>query len=248
MARLVVLLALLVALAGCGGKQEQPRAQTTTGHVTARVYMLRDARVAAVTRRLPPPAATPRAALERLLEGPTPRERRAGLSTAVPAGNRIDSFRVADGMAHVDLALDLSRRGVAQVVYTLTQFPEIRRAAVATPDAAPGPLTRAALEDLTPLILVEEPTPYAEVTSPLRVWGSSNTFEATLQLELRRDDGSVLARTTVTATSGTGTRGTFESSLDFDATPGRAILEAYEQSAKDGSRIHVVEIPLVISG
>jgi hypothetical protein len=46
----------------------------------------------------------------------------------------------------------------------------------------------------------------------------------------------------VTATSGTGTRGTFEfttAEVD-DAT----MLVVFETSAEDGSRIHEVEIPL----
>ena len=44
--------------------------------------------------------------------------------------------------------------------------------------------TRADFEEQTPIILVESPLPFEEVTSPLRVTGTANTFEATFQYEL----------------------------------------------------------------
>jgi hypothetical protein len=49
------------------------------------------------------------------------------------------------------------------------------------------------------------------------------------------------------ATSGTGTRGTFDVTVPFNAQPGAAIvLRVFEQSARDGSEINIVEIPLVV--
>ncbi|CAN5759534.1 hypothetical protein BH20ACT14_BH20ACT14_16690 [soil metagenome] len=55
----------------------------------------------------------------------------------------------------------------------------------------------------------------------------------------------IIAENFVTATSGTGTRGTFEFTVpfmvDFD---GVGELIVFEASAKDGSRINLVEIPL----
>jgi len=86
------------------------------------------------------------------------------------------------------------------------------------------------------------------VESPLRVSGSSNTFEATSQLELLDANGKRLASKTVTASSGTGTRGTFDVTLSFKAPAGSATLVSYENSAKDGSRIDVVRIPVRVSG
>ena len=46
----------------------------------------------------------------------------------------------------------------------------------------------------------------------------------------------------VTATSGTGTRGTFD--FTTKAVDDVASLVVFERSAKDGSRINEVEIPL----
>ncbi|MGZ4359326.1 MAG: Gmad2 immunoglobulin-like domain-containing protein [Gaiellaceae bacterium] len=248
MVRLAALLGLIVVLAGCGGKQTTTTTTTEPSSSSVRVYMLREGRVAPVSRALAMTKPSPRAALEQLLQGASPADERAGLDTAVVPGNSIVSFRIVNGIARVKLALDLTQRGIAQVVYTLTQFPTIKRVAVVTPDVAPGPQTRGAFESLTPAILVEEPTPFARVTRPLRVSGTANAFEATLQLELRRDDGAVLVHRTVTASSGSGTRGSFTASLSFEPTSGKAVLDVYEESAKDGSRIHVVSIPLILSG
>jgi len=75
------------------------------------------------------------------------------------------------------------------------------------------------------------------------VTGTANTFEANFQYELIDSDGRVIAENFVTATSGTGTRGTFEFTVPFEFT-GDGTLTVLESSAKDGSRINVTEIPL----
>jgi hypothetical protein len=48
----------------------------------------------------------------------------------------------------------------------------------------------------------------------------------------------------VTATSGSGQRGTFDTTISFPHTGGSLTLLAYEVSAATGKRIHVVRIPL----
>ncbi len=148
----------------------------------------------------------------------------------------------------VDLLTNLDTAAEAQVVTTLTQFPSIRAVVIVTPAGRTEPLNRADFEDLMPTVLVESPLPFERVNSPLRVFGSSNTFEATSQLELLDANGKLLASKTVTASSGTGTRGTFSVSIPFQAPAGRATLVSFEYSAKDGSRIDEVRIPVLISG
>jgi hypothetical protein len=157
-----------------------------------------------------------------LAEGPTDQEKAdLSLTTAVPS---------SEGDA-------LSNAALAQLVYTRTQFPDVRSVEI---DGKR--YTRADFEEQTPLILVESPLAYDEVSSPLRATGTANTFEATFQYELKDGDGNVVDEHFVTATSGTGTRGTF----DFTTKPFDDVgsLVVFELSAKDGSRVNEVEIPL----
>ena len=125
-------------------------------------------------------------------------------------------------------------------VYTLTQFPTMKSVEIAGKR-----YTRADFEDQTPIILVESPLPFEQVSSPLRVTGTANTFEATFQYELLDSEGNVVDKNFVTATSGTGTRGTFDFTTG-DASDA-AKLVVYENSAENGSRINEVEIPLTVA-
>jgi hypothetical protein len=129
----------------------------------------------------------------------------------------------------------------AEEVYTLSQF-DPKKAV----DVGGKSYTRSDFEELTPAILVESPLPFASVTSPLRVWGTANTFEATFDYELLDATGKVLSHHFVTATSGSGTRGTFDFTVPFEAPNGLGKLVVFEESAADGSRIHQVEIPLAL--
>jgi len=78
------------------------------------------------------------------------------------------------------------------------------------------------------------------------VTGTANTFEATFSYELTDTDDLIVDENFVTATSGTGTRGTFDFTTDPFTVPfdGVGSLIVFERSAKDGSRINLVEIPL----
>jgi germination protein M len=217
--------------AGCGATKTVT--VTTTRTVTkaattpimqksVRVYMLRDRRVAPTGRVIAAPQGVVRASdlIDLLRAGPSTKDREAGLTSA---------------------PLD-TRQGLAQIVYTLTQF------APSKPVVYKGTsYRRSDFEEETPAILVESPLPFAAVSAPLRVWGTANTFEATFDYELLDPSGKVLSHDFVTATSGTGTRGTYDFTVPFEAPGGLGKLVVFEQSAADGSRIHQVEIPLTLS-
>jgi len=97
---------------------------------------------------------------------------------------------------------------------------------------------------------VESPLAFEEVASPLNVTGTANTFEATFNYELTDTDGLIVDENFVTATSGTGTRGTFDFTTDAFTVPfdGIGALIVFELSAEDGqTRLHLVEIPLKMS-
>jgi germination protein M len=237
-------LALLVA--GCGGGDD---GTTDTGTTTApaettdlRVYWLRDGKVWPALREIGQTDALAQEALDELLAGPTEQEGAdLQFTTAIPEDVEGVVASIEDGVAAVELSVDLPDEPLAQVVYTLTQF-----VTVESVDIQGNTLTRADFEDLTPAILVESPLAFEDVTSPLRVTGTANTFEATFSYELTDTDGLIVDENFVTATSGTGTRGTFDFTTEPYTVPfdGVGALIVFELSAKDGSRINLVEIPL----
>jgi hypothetical protein len=237
--RVLLLLAVLL-LAGCGGDDDATETTTATLPVestTVKAYFLRDGKVWPVARGAGDIVELlPATALEQLFIGPTEQEiSDLEAETAISGGE--PSVTIEEGIARVQPEGPYSREALAQIVYTLTQFPEVESVEI---DGER--YTRADFEEQTPSVLVESPLPFAEVTAPVTATGTANTFEANFQYELLDADGNVVDENFVTATSGTGTRGTFEfttAEVDDFAT-----LVVFETSAEDGSRIREVEIPL----
>jgi hypothetical protein len=240
------LAALALVAGGCAGEDDE----TTTGATTTapaetadvRLYWLLDGKVWPTGREVETADGVANAALEALLEGPTAQEEAdLDVTTAIPDAGEEAEVTIEDGVAAVEIDVQLVGRALAQVVYTLTQFPDVERVEIQERF-----LTRADVEEFTPSILVESPLAFEEVASPLRVTGTANTFEATFQYELTDTDGKIVDEDFVTATSGSGTRGTFDFTTQPYTVPfdGVGSLIVFESSAKDGSRIHLVEIPL----
>ncbi len=232
-------------LAGCTEEDSRP---DSTGAAVA-IYLTRDGVVAPVRRLVAAPAADSLdATMAALVEGPTGAEQRAGYATALPPGDPADvDVEVVDGVATVQPrpgAGALSDLGEAQIVHTLTQFPDVERVELANGKM----LTRKAFEDEAPQILVESPLRDDEVSSPIRVSGTANVFEATVSLEVRDADDDVILEAFTTATSGSGTRGTFATELALPETDGPVTVVAFESSAKDGQPLHVVRVPVTLDG
>jgi germination protein M len=207
------------------------------------VYFLRDGKMAAASRGVVVGPEIGRAAMMELLEGPGRPEQAAGLRTSIPSGTHLEGLSIAKGLAEVELSESLDREASAQVVHTLTQFPTVRMVSIDHMQ----PRGRVDLEEFSPSVLVESPTVGEQVSSPLRITGTANTFEATFNVEVVDAQGRVLGKRFVTATSGSGTRGTFDAEVPFKPNvggPGKLLV--FELSAEDGSRIHEVEIPLQI--
>lgn len=260
--RVALALAALVAglaLAGCGdGEGETTETDTTTTTTSVesarlRVYFLRDGQVWPVAREVGD-VLVDDIALDPLLAGPNADELELGLETALPEGLSAD-VTVADGVATVDLesATELTREALAQIVYTQTALPGVESVTIQGKIKGgafvAASYTRADFEEQTPSVLVESPLPFEDVTSPIRATGTANTFEATFNYELTDTDGLIVDENFVTATSGTGTRGTFDFTTDEYEIPfdGIGSLIVFERSAEDGSKIHIVEIPLRMS-
>ena len=283
MKRILLSLAVVVLLVGaCGddddGDQEPsddttaaPTTTTTAAPgtttsvpageaVAVRVYFVRGEAVATAGRAATAPAVA-RGALTELLAGPDDFEAGIGMTTEIPDGTELLGVDLADGAATVDLSGEFESGGgslsmqmrVAEVVFTVTQFPTVETVSIELDgeavDAIGGEgvpatdLTRADFENVTPFILVESPVPGETVSNPFSVSGISNTFEANVQYRLVGTDGTVLDEGFTTATAGTGTWGDFAFDSSFDAV-GEGTLEVFESSAQDGSVINLYEVPL----
>jgi germination protein M len=243
--RLAVVALVSLVLVGCAGGDSAADAETTPDATEVVAYFTRVGKVWPVRRIVAYTEAVERAALDALVAGPTDQEfEELNLRHAIRSGADVQGLVIENGVARVEATDELREDGLAQIVFTLTQFPEIDSVEIAMPGGTRR-LARSDVEALAPAILVESPLAYEEVTSPLRATGTANTFEANFQYELRDANGEVVAESFVTATSGTGTRGTFELEAPFSVDEnGMGTLVVYESSAKDGSRINVQEIPV----
>ena len=184
--------------------------------------------------------------LEALLAGPP-----AGYETDVEPGTKLESFAVADTIATIKLSgrtpVD---RGLEQIVRTLTDFEDINWVRFGVEEGlVDGTLASGAVDAAAPVELVR-----AEFEGQtIRFAGTADTFEANVQLRVVQA-GKVLASTFVTATCGSGCRGSYEGTIDVpglvpvdDPTgtvagtaAGKVTLEAFTTSAEDGSVQNVV--------
>lgn len=224
------------------------------------VYFLRGETLAPAARTIAGDAVATEA-LRALLAGPTAAERETGLGSAIPAGTAVRSVAVAGGTATVDLTgafetgggtLSMAAR-LAQVTYTVTQFPTVSRV-VYELDGVPltvlggegilldEPQTRARYEQasvdsldasLLGPVFVDSPAQGAPFTSPLRVTG---TVTEPVTLALTDWDGRILAEAEIDAAVAARTGFDFELPFEPGLYPRGALL------ASTGDT--VVEIPL----
>ncbi len=213
-------------------------------------------------------AATPRvgtAALEALLEGPDSFEEDYGLRTAIPDGTQLLGLSIDGGIARVDLTSEFESGGgsasmqarLAQVVYTITQFPTVK-GVVFSLDGEPidvlggegiiidHPLTRRDYADLLPAILVTSPGLTQAVESPVLIRGSANVFEANVGIQILDENGDVIVETFTTATCGTGCRGTFRAAVPYEVDHAQqgTIVVHDDDAAGTGTFPHEVRIPV----
>jgi hypothetical protein len=245
-----------------------PSASTgSSGSVTYEVWFTYGEHLFVTERTQPFTVAVGRAALTALLAGPSNAERSAGVGTTLPAGTKLLGLNIEDGVATVDLSGSYDDGGgslsegirLAQVVYTITQFPTVQGVTFEL-DGKPvdtfsgegivldHPQTRADWDEMLPAVLVESPIVDQRVSSPVTVSGTANVFEATVSIRILDANGHVIAESTTTATCGTGCRGDYTAkvgySVDHDQ---RGTVMVYESSAKDGSALNVVKVPVTLT-
>jgi hypothetical protein len=226
-----------------------------------------DPKLFVVHRAIPATEGIGAAAVDELLAGPESIESAADVSTAVPDGTRLLGLNIANGLATVDLSSEFESGGgslsmqmrLAQVVYTLTQFPTVKRVQFQL-DGEPvrvysgegivldKPVTRGDYEELLPAILVAQPGIGAEVGRAVTVSGTANVFEATVTALVETAAGKELVRDFTTATCGTGCRGDYSLTLRIPAQPSGSsgfVVVQDDDAAGQGFPPHQVRIPIV---
>ena len=219
-----------------------------------------------VLRGVPETTAVGAAAMSALLAGPNEAELSASpaMYTTVPEGSRFLGLRIESGIAIVNLSREFESGGgsasvfgrLAQVVYTLTQFPTVQGVQFEL-DGAPitvfsgegvvidKPLTRADYTDQLPPIWVDRPAWGGVLGNPARVTGLANVFEAAFQVAILDGSGRTLTDEHVMASCGTGCWGTFDVTLPYSNPKTQwGALRVYDFSAKDGSPENVRDYPV----
>lgn len=247
-------------------------APDTTAAVTTTVpageaaiaYFVRDERLVAVRRTIASWDGGPLMAA--LLAGPSADESAAGIVTAVPDGTEVHTVVVAGNVATVDLSAAFESGGgslsmtlrVAQVVFTLTQLPDVDvvrfRIDGTAVDSIGGEgvmvtnADRVAFDSSLPSILLETPLTGDAWVDPLMIGGMSDTFEATVNFQVVGPDGAVLQEGVTIASCGTGCRGVFAQQLDPlpAGTTGPVTIRVFDISEADGSVIDLVEVTLTV--
>ena len=203
--------------------------------------------------------------VEAVLEGPTNDESAAGLSSAINPGTRLLGLTIHSGVATVNLDETFGAEetpatavgSLSQIVYTLTQFDSIDGVVFEVGGSRltnfgvyelRGPQRRASFADQLPAILVESPGIGERVSSPVTISGSADVFEAVVSIAILDEHGRTVASSFTMATCGTGCRGSYTADVRYDVgTRQPGTIRVYEVSAKDGSPIHVVEIPVLLT-
>jgi spore germination protein GerM len=234
----------------------------------------------AVNRDVPWTKAVATAAMERLLDGPSLDERAHNLrlgtiGTLIPEGTRLLGLEIDHGVATVDLSGGFesgSALGVdgpaawasrlAQVTYTLTQFPSVERVsfkldgvptkAIEGHEGTPlDQVGRNAYFDQLPGIFIDEPAWGAAITDPLKVSGIAQVGAEDPQLEAALVDPAtdeIIARQTVrpqcTDCWLPPGGSPFELQLSVPGGVGREMLLRISELGPDGSVLDMREYPM----
>lgn len=206
--------------------------------------------------------------LDALLVGPTDDQQLLGVSSAVPAGTVLLGVELDDGVLTVNLSREFTSGGgssamegrVAQVTWTATAFDGIDGVRFAiegtVADYLGGegidvsqPRTRDNTLSMLPEILIEQPAFGETVQVPFDLTGMARVFEGAFLYAVVDGDGLiVLEDFTMARQPDVGIHGPYDVTLAPDVE-GPGTIVVWEESARDGSRINIVEYPVTfVSG
>jgi len=155
------------------------------------IYLIEEGQFAqAVTRTIPDTPAVATSAIKALLDGPTPAEEAADLTSAIPPSTLLLGLTIQDGLATIDLSREFESGGgsfamisrLAQVVYTLTQFSTVDEV---TFELDGEPVTVFSNEGL----LLEEPVRASDYWSALPLSPTDGAVERWEQTDLPPTNG-----------------------------------------------------------
>ena len=233
--------------------------------IGVQAWFSRNGKLFVTQRTVPATTGVGRASLDRLMTGPSAAENAAGLRTQIPVGTTLRGLRISAGIATADLSSSFESAAspsamplrIAQVVYTLTQFPTVTGVRFAIDGQGKtvvggvpvqSPQTRAMYGGYLPAITVQSPVIGAQVGNPVVVSGTADVFEATVIVRILDSAGHEIARTFTTATCGTGCRGDYSVTISYSVPrtqPGTIVV--FESSAKDGQPVNVQQIPVTLA-
>jgi Immunoglobulin-like domain of bacterial spore germination/Sporulation and spore germination len=245
--------------------QRPTATQAPARGIGLQAWFSRNGKLFVTNRTVPATTGIGQAALDRMLAGPSAAEYAAGLRSRIPATTTVHGVRIAAGIATVDLSSSFESAAspsamplrIAQVVYTLTQFPTVTGVrfaidgqGVTVVGGVPvqSPQTRAMYSGYLPAITVRSPVIGARLTSPVTVSGTADVFEATVSVRILDSAGHEVARTFTTASCGTGCRGDYSVTVSYSVPrtqPGTIMV--LESSAKDGQPVNVQLIPVTLA-
>ncbi len=243
---------------------QPPPAPGTSGQAGLQTWFTRQAKLFVTQRTVPTTVSVGRAALDRLLAGPSAAEYAAGLRSQIPGGTQLLGLRIVSGIATVNLSGSFVSAAssstmplrIAQVVDTMAQFPtvtgvrfEINGQGVTVLGGVPvqDPQTPAMYSGYLPPITVANPAIGERVSSPVTVSGTADVFEAVVSVRVLDSAGTEIAGTFSTASCGTGCRGTYSVPVSYTvahAEPGT--IEVFESSPKNGQPVNVQLIPVTL--
>ena len=152
-----------------------------------------------------------------------------------------------DFEAEVPFSVGVEQPGVIQVFEVSAEDGSkvhmVRIPVTLVPDAPAGDASVTSSETIE----VVAPAPDARVSSPVTISGTANVFEATVMIRILAANNNIIADTFTTATCGSGCWGDFDAEVPFSVSreqPG--VIQVFQESAEDGSRLHVVRIPVTL--
>ena len=243
-------------------QQRQPPARP--GETGLQTWFTRQGKLFVTERTVPATISVGGAAVDRLLAGPSAAEYAAAVRSQIPAGTTLLGLSISSGTATADLSSSFESAAspstmslrIAQMVYTLTQFPtvtsvrfQINGQGVTLLGGIPvqSPQTRPMYGGYLSAITVQSPVIGQSVTNPVTVSGTADVFEAVVSVRILDSAGHEIARTFTTASCGTGCRGDYSVTISYPVPrtePGT--IEVFESSAKNGLPINVQQIPVTL--